>query len=339
MNFTKMHGLGNDFIVVDMFDGLEILNPQAVARAICHRHFGVGADGLVLVHPSERADCRMQIFNSDGSEAESCGNALRCVARFMQLKGRVQGTAVRVEALAGVYSAELVPAAHGEMLIKVNMGAPLLHPAAIPANVAGDGPVLDLSISTPHGDFSGVLINSGVPHVVIFVPDLTAFDFVPAGQAIEKHPLFPAGINVDFVQVISRDYLKVLVWERGAGATLACGTGAAAVAVAANLTGRAARRLAVELPGGELYMEWDEKTGHVYMTGPAAVAFTGHVPLAMLVKSYVVCPDHLDEAIEEFLDAYEASPDIHRLKDITFTEWTAPPVCHFCSRAPEFLVV
>ena len=279
MQFTKMHGLGNDFIVVDMFDGERIADPQELARALCHRHFGVGADGLVLVHPSERADCRMQIFNSDGSEAESCGNALRCVARFMQLKGRVPDTLVRVEALAGVYGAELVPAAQGETLVKVNMGAPLLHPATIPANVAGDGPVIDLRLPTPHGDFSGVLVNSGVPHVVIFVPDLAAFDFILAGQAIEKHPLFPAGINVDFVQIKSRDYLKVEVWERGAGATLACGTGAAAVAVAATLTGRADRRLTVALPGGELFMDWDEATGHVYMTGPAAVAFTGNVPL------------------------------------------------------------
>jgi len=277
MHFTKMHGLGNDFIVVDMFEGIHIPDPQAVARGICHRHFGVGADGLVLVHPSERADCRMQIFNSDGSEAESCGNALRCVARFMQLKGRVQGATVSVEVLAGVYSAELVPALHGETLIKVNMGEPLLHPTAIPANVTVEGPVLDLCISTPHGDFRGVLVNSGVPHFVVFVPDLTAFDFVPAGQAIEKHPLFPQGINVDFVQVQSRNHLKVLVWERGAGATLACGTGAAAVAVAANLTGRADRLLTVELPGGKLFMEWDEKTNHVYMTGPATVAFTGQV--------------------------------------------------------------
>lgn len=275
MQFTKMHGLGNDFIVVDMFGGECIADPKALAQAICHRHFGVGADGLVLVHPSQNADCRMQIINSDGSEAESCGNALRCVARFMQLKGRVEGTLVRIEAPAGIYDAEIESLASGEQLIKVNMGAPLLAPAAIPALVAGDGPVVDLALSTPHGDFRGVLVNSGVPHVVVFVPDLAAIDFVSAGQAIEKHPLFPQGINADFVEVHSRAYLKVKVWERGAGATLACGTGAAAVAVAAHLTGRSDRRLTVALPGGELCMEWAEESGHVFMTGPAVVAFTG----------------------------------------------------------------
>ncbi|MBT9176458.1 MAG: Diaminopimelate epimerase [Firmicutes bacterium] len=275
MQFTKMHGLGNDFIVVDMFEDQQIADLRALAQVICQRHFGVGADGLVLVHPSQNADCRMQIFNADGSEAESCGNALRCVARFMQLKGRVDGTRIKIEAPAGMYDAEIVSLASGEQLIKVDMGAPLLAPAAIPALFAAEGPVVDLALSTPYGDFRGVLVNSGVPHVVIFVPDLAAIDFVSAGQAIEKHPLFPHGINVDFVHVHSRDHLKVKVWERGAGATLACGTGAAAVVVAAHLTGRSDRRLTVALPGGELFMEWAEESGHVFMTGPAVVAFTG----------------------------------------------------------------
>jgi len=278
VNFTKMHGLGNDFVVVDMFNEMQIESPAQVAQDICHRHFGVGADGLVLIHPSTQADCRMQIFNSDGSEAESCGNALRCVAQFMHLQGRVNGAVLTVAAAARDYHAEIVAQAVASPLIRVNMGAPLLHPAAIPVAIAGEGPVVDLPLSTPTGEYSGVLVNSGVPHVVVFVPNLTGFDFVCAGKAIEKHALFPHGINVDFVQVERRDCLRVKVWERGAGATLACGTGAAAVVVAAHLTGRANRTATVALPGGELLMDWDAGSGDVYMTGPAVSVFTGQWP-------------------------------------------------------------
>lgn len=275
MRFTKMHGLGNDFILVDMTAETLFEAPGRLAEAICHRHFGVGADGLVLVHPSRRADCRMQIFNSDGSEAESCGNALRCVAKFIYDRGKTRGTVATVEALAGIYTTVITPRAHKAHLIKVNMGVPELRPSAFPAMVEGEGPVVDLPLYTEKRAYRGVLVNTGVPHVVIFVPSLTDFDFITEGRQIERNPLFPKWTNVNFVEVKNPEYLEVKVWERGAGPTLACGTGASAVLVAAYLTNRSPRRATVSLPGGELVIEWSEEDGNVYMTGPAVVSFTG----------------------------------------------------------------
>jgi len=275
MLFTKMHGLGNDFILVDMDKETLFEAPSRLAEAICHRQFGVGADGLVLVYPSKRADCRMQIMNSDGSEAEMCGNALRCVAKFIYDRGRSRGTIVTVEALAGIYTTEITRRANKAQLIRVNMGAPVLKPSAFPALVEGEGPVTDLPLRTEKGVYTGVLINTGVPHVVIFVPDLTDFDFVTEGQQIEKLPVFPKGANVNFVEVKRPDYLVDMVWERGAGPTLACGTGATAVLAAAYLTKRSPRRATVLLRGGELVIEWVEEDGNLYMTGSAEEVFTG----------------------------------------------------------------
>jgi len=270
-----MHGLGNDFILVDMQEELLPESPSRLATAICHRQFGVGADGLVLVYSSARADCRMQIFNADGSEAESCGNALRCVAKFVYDRGRARGSIVIVEALAGLYSIEVTPRGGSADLMKVNMGRPLLEPATMPALVDGVGPVLDLTLRTLAASYQGVLVNTGVPHVVIFVPTLKDFDFVAEGRQIEKNPLFPRGINVDFVEVVRPDFLVAKVWERGAGPTLACGTGACAILVAAYLSGRSARAATVSLPGGQLYIEWQEADGSVYMLGPAVRVFSG----------------------------------------------------------------
>lgn len=275
VKFTKMHGLGNDFILVDMQEEVLLEAPSRLARAICHRQYGVGADGLVLVHNSSRADCRMQIFNADGSEAESCGNALRCVAKFVYDRGRARGDIVTVEALAGLYTIEVTPRGGSAELMKVNMGPPRFEPAAMPALVDGLGPVLDLPLRTAKALYQGVLVNTGVPHVVIFVPTLEGFDFMDEGRQIEQNPLFPRGINVDFVEVVRPDFLVAKVWERGAGPTLACGTGASAVLAAAYLTGRSARSATVVLPGGELYIEWRESDGCVYMLGPAVSVFTG----------------------------------------------------------------
>lgn len=275
MHFTKMHGLGNDFIFVDMATETLFEAPSRLAEAICHRQFGVGADGLVLVHPSKRADCRMQIMNSDGSEAESCGNALRCTAKFIYERGRSRGNLVTIEALAGIYTTEITPRGNKAHLVRVNMGTPNFRPSAFPALVEGEGPVVNLPLRTEKGVYEGVLVNTGVPHVVIFVTDLTDFDFVTEGRQIERDPVFPKGANVNFVEVKSPDYLVNNVWERGAGPTLACGTGASAALAAAYLTKRSARRATVLLRGGELVIEWDEGDGNLYMTGPAEEVFTG----------------------------------------------------------------
>lgn len=271
-----MHGLGNDFILVDMQEELLPESPSRLATAICHRQFGVGADGLVLVYSSSRADCRMQIFNADGSEAESCGNALRCVAKFVYDRGRARGSIVTVEALAGLYTIEVTPRGGSADLMKVNMGRPRLEPASMPALVGGQGPVLDLTLRTAAASYQGVLVNTGVPHVVIFVPTLKDFDFMAEGRQIEQNPIFPRGINVDFVEVVRPDFLVAKVWERGAGPTLACGTGASAILVAAYLSGKSSRAATVALPGGQLYIEWQEADGSVYMLGPAVNVFSGH---------------------------------------------------------------
>jgi len=276
VKFTKMHGLGNDFILVDMQEELLLVAPSRLATAICNRQFGVGADGLVLVYSSSRADCRMQIFNADGSEAESCGNALRCVGKFVYDRGRARGEIVTVEALAGLYTIEVTPRGKSADLLKVNMGRPLLEPGSMPALVDGPGPVLDLALRTVDASYQGILVNTGVPHVVIFVPTLKDFDFIAEGRQIEQNPLFPRGVNVDFVEVLRPDFLVAKIWERGAGPTLACGTGASAVLVAAHLTGRAARAATIALPGGQLYIEWQESDGCVYMLGPAVSVFTGN---------------------------------------------------------------
>ena len=274
MQFTKMHGLGNDFVIVDMTHEALFDAPSRLAESICHRQFGVGADGLVMVHPSSRADCRMQVINSDGSEAESCGNALRCVSKFIYDRGRGRGTLVSIEALAGLYSTEVTPRGNKAELVKVNMGVPNLKPVDFPALVDGEGPITNLPLQTSKARYEGVLVSTGVPHVVIFVPDLKEIDLEGEGRQIERNAFFPRWANVNFVEVVRPDYLSVRVWERGAGPTLACGTGACAVLVAAVLTNRSPRRATVALPGGEMFIEWSEH-GPVFMTGPAVEVFTG----------------------------------------------------------------
>lgn len=275
MLFTKMHGLGNDFILVDMTMETLFEAPSRLAEAVCHRQFGVGADGLVLVHPSKRADCRMQIINSDGSEAEMCGNALRCVAKFIYDRGLTRGNFATVEALAGIYTTEITPRAGKAQLVRVNMGTPNFKPSAFPALVEGEGPVTALPLRTERGVYEAVLVNTGVPHAVIFVPDLDNFDFIGEGRQLEVDPVFPKKANINFVEVKRPDYLINNVWERGAGPTLACGTGATAALAAAYITKRSARRATVLLRGGELVIEWDAADNNLFMTGPAVEVFTG----------------------------------------------------------------
>ncbi|MBT9153045.1 MAG: Diaminopimelate epimerase [Firmicutes bacterium] len=262
MKFTKMHGLGNDFIIVDLWEECLSVSPQRLAPAICHRHFGVGADGLVLIRHSARADCRMQIFNADGSEAESCGNALRCVAKYVYDAGRARGDMVTIEALAGIYSIEVIPRGQQADRLKVNMGVPLVAPSKV-------------VVDTLQSSYEGLVVNIGVPHLVIFVPSLAGVDYMGEGRQIERHELFPEGVNVDFVEVLRPDLLQLLVWERGAGATLACGTGASAALVAANLLGFSPRAATVALPGGQLHIEWNQDDGCIYMLGPAEKVFSG----------------------------------------------------------------
>lgn len=274
MKFTKMHGAGNDYVYVDGF-AEKVANPAELARALSDRHCGVGGDGLILILPSALADIRMRIFNADGSEAEMCGNGLRCVAKYAYDHGLVSALAITVETGAGLLPVEMFLAATGRVdRVRVNMGKPRLTRAEIPMTGVPDEAVIDRELAVLDRTFRINCVSMGNPHCVIFVDDLKDFPVATYGPAIEHSPLFPRRTNVEFVQVLSPGEVRQRTWERGAGETLACGTGAAAVTVVGLLTGRTGTLLLDHLAGGDLEMSWDGH-GEVFMTGPAAEVFTG----------------------------------------------------------------
>jgi diaminopimelate epimerase len=269
-----MHGLGNDFIVVagerELPEGASEL-----AVKLCDRHFGIGADGLVYVLPSERADFRMRIMNSDGSEAEQCGNAIRCVAKYLYDRGLIRGDTVTIETIgAGVQRLQLTVENGKAVKVRVDMGEPILNGLAVPTTIDQER-VVAHPIEADGREFRFTAVSMGNPHCVIFVDDAASFDLHRWGPLLEKHPLFPRKTNVEFVTVKSRSHIVMRVWERGAGPTLACGTGACATLVASVLGGLTDRTATVSLAGGDLLIEWSEEDNHVYMTGAAAEVFSG----------------------------------------------------------------
>lgn len=275
MKFTKMQGLGNDYIYVNCLEN-ELPNPGEVSKFVSDRHFGIGSDGLVLILPSNKADFRMRMFNSDGSEAEMCGNAIRCVGKYVYDNKLTNKTTVSVETLAGIKVLEFTLEKGLVSLVKVDMGEPILKPSEVPVNSD-----LDLFKSQPvtaaGKEYSVTCVSMGNPHAVTYVQDVANFPLEVVGPQMETHSLFPRRINSEFVEVIDRSTLKMRVWERGAGETLACGTGACAVLVASVLNGVSERKAAVKLLGGDLQIEWSEKDNHVYMTGPAVKVFEGEI--------------------------------------------------------------
>ena len=283
MKFTKMHGLGNDYVYVDGF-AQAVDDPAAVARAVSDRHFGIGGDGLILILPSATADVRMRMFNADGSESEMCGNGVRCVAKYAFDHGLTTSNPMRVETGRGVLTLALQLDDRGKVrTVTVNMGEPILDLPRIPADPAhlrgGDGPHehrLDAEAVArgPQG-YTATLVSMGNPHAVIYVPDVRAVELERVGPPLERHKAFPRRANVHFVQVDSGGEVTMRTWERGSGVTLACGTGACAVCVAGVLTGRTGRALLAHLPGGDLHLEWRETDNNVYMTGPATEVFAG----------------------------------------------------------------
>lgn len=276
MKFTKMHGLGNDFIFIENLGDKE-MDYSALAITLCHRQLSIGADGIIAVLPSKVADLRMRIINADGSEANMCGNAIRCFGKYAWERGLVKSKTFRIETFAGIIIPEVIEENGKVASVKVNMGAPDIRREAIP--MLGDETAA-INVMLPLGDneINITSILMGVPHTIIFVDDLNAIDVKGIGPTIEKHPLFPKGTNVNFVEVIDRNRVKLRTWERGAGATLACGTGSCATAVAAFLNEYTDRTVAVELQYGELLIEW-AKDGTVYMTGPAEESFSGEINL------------------------------------------------------------
>ncbi|KGF73320.1 diaminopimelate epimerase [Neosynechococcus sphagnicola sy1] len=275
--FAKYHGLGNDFILIDNRHSPEPSLTPAQAIEWCDRHFGIGADGVIFALPGQiDSDYTMRIFNSDGSEPEMCGNGIRCLAQFLSTlegkQGNVQVLSYRIQTLAGV----IIPQIHPQGQVTVDMGTPRLLAAEIPTTlVAADQKVTDQPLQVADQIWQVTCVSMGNPHCIVFVDDVAAIPLEILGPEFEHHPVFPQRTNMEFIQVVGLDLLKMRVWERGAGVTLACGTGACAAVVAAVLTGRCDRRATVELPGGSLEIEWSLADQHVYMTGPAQLVFTG----------------------------------------------------------------
>ena len=277
MHFIKMHGIGNDYIYVDEFLYKAPADIGEAARLASDRHTGIGGDGLILIQPSQIADCKMRMFNADGSEGQMCGNAIRCIARYMLERHPeiCPGDTVQIETLSGIKIVTAQRDAEGKpSMLRADMGAPGLSPESIPVLTATPQ---DLSIEVPGFSGRGVCVSMGSPHIVFFIDsDPSELDIAHIGPAIESHSLFPERVNVEFVQTQPDGSLKMRVWERGSGETMACGTGACATAVAAMLKGRTPQRTAtVHLRGGDLIIEWNPDNNRVYMTGPAALVFEG----------------------------------------------------------------
>ena len=277
MKFTKMQGIGNDYVYVNCLEE-RIDDPAAVAKLVSDRHFGVGSDGLILICPSEIADFQMKMFNADGSQAQMCGNGVRCVGKYVYDRGLTDKTQLKIETLAGIIGLRLHVEDGKTVSITVDMGEPRLAPAEIPVNAEGTSFVGRL-VTVNMIQYKLTAVSMGNPHAVVFLPDTDSLDLEAIGPAFEHHRLFPERTNTEFVQVIDRSTLKMRVWERGAGETLACGTGACASLVAAVLCGKADRRAVLKLLGGDLEIFWDEETNHVFMTGPAAFVFDGEIEL------------------------------------------------------------
>jgi diaminopimelate epimerase len=275
LKFTKMHGAGNDYIYVNGFTQT-IENPSELALAVSDRHFGIGSDGLVLILPSEKADIRMQMFNSDGSEAEMCGNASRCVGKYAFDNGLTNKTEISLETKAGIKYISLLEGDAKARKVTVDMGEPILDAETIPV-VADKSPVLNIPLTIDGKEWRMTCVSMGNPHAVTFTEGIKDLDLPVIGPKFEKNPIFPRKTNTEFIEVVDRKTLNMRVWERGAGETLACGTGACASAVAAVLNGFTDRKVTIHLLGGDLQVEWRELDNRVYMTGEAVTVFEGEI--------------------------------------------------------------
>ena len=277
VKFTKMHGIGNDYVYVSTFDQPTPADPVALARAVSDRHFGIGSDGLILITPSDKADARMRMFNADGSESEMCGNGVRCVAKFVHDRGIATRPNVSIETGRGVLNLELESEGGLARSVRVDMGTPILRARDIPTTLPGDPPI-EVPLEVVGREYRVTAVSVGNPHAVVFVDDVANFPVERVGAAIEVHPAFPRKVNVHFVRVIRRSEVIMRTWERGTGITLACGTGACAVCVAGVLSGRTDRAILAHLPGGDLRLDWPADDASVFMTGPATEVFRGEWP-------------------------------------------------------------
>ena len=274
MKFTKMQGIGNDYVYVNCLQET-IENPSELAKKISDRHYGVGSDGLIMINPSDKADFEMEMYNADGSRGEMCGNGIRCVAKYVYDYGLTDKTSISVETLAGIKYLDLTVEDGKVVLVKVDMGKPMLRPEEVPV-VSEKEEVIDEPITVDGQEYRMTCVSMGNPHAVVFIDqDVKEFPLETVGVKFENHERFPKRVNTEFVNVLDRHTAQMRVWERGSGETLACGTGACAVAVACALNGLTEDEVTVKLLGGDLQIKWDREKNTVYMTGPAEVVLDG----------------------------------------------------------------
>lgn len=274
MKFTKMQGIGNDYVYVNCLQET-IENPSELAKKISDRHYGVGSDGLIMINPSDKADFEMEMYNADGSRGEMCGNGIRCVAKYVYDYGLTDKTSISVETLAGIKYLDLTVEDGKVVLVKVDIGKPMLRPEEVPV-VSEKEEVIDEPITVDGQEYRMTCVSMGNPHAVVFIDqDVKEFPLETVGVKFENHERFPKRVNTEFVNVLDRHTAQMRVWERGSGETLACGTGACAVAVACALNGLTEDEVTVKLLGGDLQIKWDREKNTVYMTGPAEVVFDG----------------------------------------------------------------
>ena len=277
MKFTKMHGIGNDYVYVNCFEE-SVKNPAEVSKFVSDRHFGIGSDGLILISPSAIADFRMNIYNADGSQAEMCGNGIRCVAKYVYDYGLTDKTEISVETLAGIKYLRLQVENGKVASVEVNMGAPILKPKEIPVAVE-ESPVVNVPVEVKGKIYHMTCVSMGNPHAIIFMNNVKDLDIAAIGPYFENHTVFPKRTNTEFVEVLDRNTVNMRVWERGSDETLACGTGACATTVACILNDKTENEVTVHLLGGDLKIRWDREANQVYMTGPATVVFDGEITL------------------------------------------------------------
>ncbi len=276
LKFTKMHGLGNDYVYMDCTKSGEPEDAISLACFVSNRHFGVGSDGLILICKSNTCDFKMRMFNADGTEAEMCGNGIRCVGKFVYDKGLTSKTEITVETLAGVKNLKLQVVEGKVETVEVDMGEPILEAEHIPV-ISKEYPVKNLKLQAEGKEFTFTCVSVGNPHAITIVDNVDSFEVEKYGKKLEVDPHFPEKANIEFVQIVDKNTIKMRVWERGSGETFACGTGASAVAVACNLNGLTGEDVTVKLLGGDLQIKWNKENNHIYMTGPAVTVFEGEL--------------------------------------------------------------
>lgn len=287
LEFTKMQGIGNDYVYIDCTKK-ELENPEKISQIVSDRHFGIGSDGLILILNSKVADFKMEIYNADGSQAEMCGNGIRCVAKFVYDKGLTDKTKIKIETLAGIKEIELNVENGKVKTVKVDMGEPILEAEKIPVyidekmkaeGITPTSVIKNLKLEAYNQNFIFTCVSMGNPHAITFIDDVEKFDVKKFGSVFEVAKAFPKKSNIEFVEIIDKENINMRVWERGSGETMACGTGSCASVVACILNNKTSNKVKVHLLGGELYIEWNKENNHIYMTGPAEIVFEGKIDI------------------------------------------------------------